>query len=216
MTRTLVLVGGWGGHSPKEVSAWARSELLDGHEVLVTDDLDALEPDTLALTDLVVPVWTFGSMTDGQEDALVDAVADGVGLLAWHGHASAFLGRRRHKHLLGGQFVDHPGGDAITYTVRFGDHDLTSGLDDLVVTSEQYHLLVDPAVTVLASTEMVEGSPAAPPGTTMPVAWCRPWGRGRVFDSALGHDVPTISHPAHVELLRRAVRWCRRRSAAPA
>jgi hypothetical protein len=49
--------------------------------------------------------------------------------------------------------------------------------------SEQYYMMVDPVIHVLAETDYTfEGK-----SCTMPVAWTKSWGAGRVFYSALGH-----------------------------
>jgi type 1 glutamine amidotransferase len=162
----------------------------------------------LAQFDLLVPIWTFGELDAGQEQALINAVAKGLGVLAWHGAASAFLGSRAHKFMLGGQFVAHPGGADVTYTVRFlGNDPLVEGLEDITVTSEQYYLLVDPAVKVLASSRVQGGPLDWIAGVEMPVAWTRRWGRGRVFYCSLGHTVDVLQHPSIHTLLRRAARW---------
>ena len=104
----------------------------------------------------IIPVWTFGDLSEGQSFSLLDAVKNGMGIIAWHGAASAFLGNREYKHMLGGQFVDHPGGDTVAYTVTFLDHDSSSqGLESLDIVSEQYYLLVDPSVNVIATTSII-------------------------------------------------------------
>ena len=210
MRRALILHGGWPGHTPEAVAAWAEAELLDGFEVTSTDDLAVLSADVLAGFDVILPLWTFGELSEARESALIGAVADGLGLVAWHGHASGFLGSRPHKHLLGGQFVAHPGGDLVDYTVRFGSDPLVADLPDAEVCTEQYYLLVDPAVTVLATTAMV--APEAPwlAGVEMPVAWTRSWGAGRVAYTSVGHDTDQLGVPQITELLRRATRWAAR------
>jgi uncharacterized protein len=43
----------------------------------------------------------------------------------------------------------------------------------------------------------------------MPVAWTKPWGQGRVFYLALGHDAPACRQEIFGELLRRGVVWAR-------
>jgi len=212
--RVLLLAGGWEGHHPDAVAAWTVEHLLAGLDANVTrtSDLDVLTSPTLAEHDLLLPVWTWGALTFEQELGFERAVREGLGLVAWHGAASAFLGSRLHKFVLGGQFVDHPGGEAVRFSVAFDQqHPLAAGLDDFELTSEQYYLLVDPGLDVVATTTMV-GSDDRPwtAGVRMPVAWTRRWGAGRVFYCSLGHDPAELAIPELRTLLRRAVEWAPR------
>ena len=195
--RALLLHGGWEGHDPDRVADYAERHLLEGFEVVRSSDLAVLRADVLRDFDLLVPVWTFGQITEAQEADLLSSVAGGLGVLAWHGAASAFLASRPHKLLLGGQFVTHPGGTGVTYTVRFErDADpIVAGLDDLTLTSEQYYMLIDPAVKVLATTTIQGDALTWLAGVTMPVAWSRSWGTGRVFYCSLGHSVEVLALP---------------------
>lgn len=206
--RALLLYGGWEGHRPEEFADFATSHILHGFHVVRTQDLGMLRDDVLSEFDLLVPIWTFGELADSQERALMTAVANGLGVLAWHGAASAFLGSRPHKFMLGGQFVAHPGEADVTYTVRFlGNDALVAGLQDVTVTSEQYYLLVDPAVKVLASTQVQGGPLEWTAGVEMPVAWTRRWGKGRVFYCSLGHSLDVLQHSSIYTLLRRSADW---------
>jgi uncharacterized protein len=186
--------------------------LLDGCEVVRSKDLSLLRPSDLKNFDLLVIAWTFGEITTEQETALIAAVAGGMGLVTWHGGASAFLASRQHKLLIGGQFVGHPGGSTVTYDVKFHDNDLlVEGLEKFSITTEQYYMLVDPAVKVVASTRMKLLHMPWLDDVEMPVAWTREWGRGRVFYCSIGHTVEQLAHPTVTELLRRAVGWASRR-----
>lgn len=214
--RALLLYGGWEGHDPERVADFFEHHHLGEFAVTRSQDLDALATDVLAGFDLLVPIWTFGALTDSQETALLGAVADGLGMVAWHGNASAFLESRSHKFMLGGQFVGHPGGNSVRYPVHFRSMDpLVSGLPDFTVVSEQYYLLVDPAVSVLATTTVDGGELPWLAGIEMPLAWKRRWGRGRVFYCALGHTVGVLEHPQVATLLSRAVTWAARGSTDP-
>ncbi|MBL8792553.1 MAG: ThuA domain-containing protein [Planctomycetia bacterium] len=209
--RALLLYGGWSGHWPKACADFAAEHLLDDFRVVRAQNLDVLRPDVLSEFDLLAPIWTFGELTNNQEQALLDAVANGLGVLAWHGAASAFLNSRPHKHMLGGQFVAHPGGADVTYAVRFlGNDALVAGLQDVTVTTEQYYLLVDPAVKMLATTRMHGGPLTWTAGVEMPVAWTRRWGKGKVFYCALGHSLDVLQQPSIAHLLRRAAGWASR------
>ncbi len=211
--RALLLYGGWEGHSPERFADFAEKRLLGDFDVARSQDLGMLHPDVLVRIDLLVPIWTFEEITKSQEAALLNTVAGGMGMVAWHGNASSFLGSRPHKFLLGGQFVAHPGGYDITYPVRFLTNDpLVNGLEDVTVTSEQYYLLIDPAVKVLATATIDGGEMNWVSGVEMPVAWKRRWGKGRVFYCALGHSLDTLEHPAITTLLCRAVQWACRNS----
>jgi type 1 glutamine amidotransferase len=209
--RALLLFGGWAGHDPKRVADFARSSLLAEFEVVDSQDLSCLRDEVLSSFDLLLPIWTFGELSESQESALLNSVASGLGLVAWHGFASAFLASRPHKHLIGGQFVAHPGGNSARYQVRFKkSDDLVNGLDDFTLTSEQYYVLVDPAVKVLATSTIIgEGMPWLA-GVEMPVAWTRAWNRGRVFYCSLGHTVDVLEQPSVRTLLKRAVHWASR------
>jgi len=147
-----------------------------------------------------------GELTPEQGKSLQEAVKSGVGLGGAHGGmGDAFRGNLDYEWMVGGHFVGHPHvGD---YTVRIRDFSspVTAGLPAIfAVHSEQYYLLVDPAVDVLADTEYVyEGRSCA-----MPVAWTRPWGNGRVFYSALGHCPEDFSRcPEALALTVRGLLW---------
>jgi len=209
--RVLLLYGGWRGHSPKRVADFAANRLLGDFDVVRSRDLRMLHSDVLVDFDLLVPVWTFEKLTETQEADLLNAVADGMGMVAWHGNASSFLDSRPHKFMLGGQFVGHPGGNHITYPVRFlGNDPLVNGLEDITISSEQYYLLIDPAVKVLATSPVDGDVMDWVKGVQMPVAWKRQWGKGRVFYCALGHTLDVLEQPSITTLLSRALLWaCR-------
>jgi type 1 glutamine amidotransferase len=208
----LVLYGGWEEHKPELLADFAAQSVLADFDVSRSQDLAVLDTEMLAGVDLLVLLWTFGEITPAQEAALLGAVHDGLGLLTWHGASSAFLTSRGHKFLIGGQFMAHPGGANVTYDVNFLANDpLVEGLPDVTVTSEQYYLLVDPAVKVLATTAMATPG-GDPPAVAMPVAWKRGWGQGRVFYCSLGHTSETLESPPVLTLLRRAATWASRQS----
>jgi type 1 glutamine amidotransferase len=212
-TRILLMHGGWSGHAPERLARTLEESLFVGADVESVTSLEALNADTLGSTDLLVPVWTFGTLTEPEEAALLAAVQNGLGVLAFHGAASAFLTSRAYKHMLGGQFVAHPGGENVDYEVEFASsHPLVQDLGRIAVTSEQYYLLVDPAVEVLASTRIVAPNMEWLRGVTMPVVWRRQWGKGRVFYCSLGHDPALLEEPALRTLLRRGAAWAKRKS----
>ena len=114
--------------------------------------------------------------------------------------------------MTGGQWVSHPGGDGIEYTVNIchGSSPITEGLSDFEVKSEHYYLHIDPAIEVLATTRfpLVNYYHASNKPVDMPVAWTKYWGIGRVFYSSLGHHDDVFDKSPSAELLmERGMLW---------
>lgn len=206
--RVLLFWGGWEGHKPEQIAQLLAGELSKrGFETTVAPSLDCLDDlETLKRTSLIVPCWTMGTLTDVQGKNLQAAVKSGAGLAGIHGGmGDAFRGNLDYEWMTGGHFVGHPHvGD---YTVRIKDFasPITAGLPGTFpYRSEQYYMMTDAAIHVLADTEYhFEGR-----AVTMPVAWVRTWGEGRVFYSALGHGPEEFAqYPHALTLTVRGLLW---------
>ena len=215
--KALIVQGGWQGHEPVKVAEILRRELsADGFEVEVSDTLDSLlDADRLAQLALFVPIWTMGKISEEQLKNITAAVAAGLGIAGCHGGmCDAFRESPDWQFMTGGQWVAHPGNDGVRYMVRLGPErgPLNEGLGDFEITSEQYYLLVDPAVKVWTHTEFpVADGPHVPNGrVAMPQVWTKRYGEGRVFYNALGHRASVFDIPEAIELMRRGFRWAAR------
>ena len=212
--KALITWGGWDGHEPDKVAAIFQTMLEgDGLAVTVTDSLACFDdPEALRLYDLIVPVWTMSELSKEAATNVSEAVSRGTGLAGCHGGmCDAFRENVLWQFMTGANWVAHPGGDGINYTVQITDpeNELVAGISDFQVSSEQYYLHVDPANHVLATTRFPTVTwYHSPNGAVyMPVAWIRRWGLGRIYYNALGHKADVITDgPAH-EMLRRGLLW---------
>jgi uncharacterized protein len=214
VSSVLFVWGGWEGHEPKAcVNVFAPILASHGYRVEVEDSLAVyLDEGRLRGFDLIVPVWTMGTITPEQEAGLLGAVAAGTGIAGWHGGmADAFRDRPDYQFMVGGQWVAHPG-DIVEYEVRIvrRDHPITAGLGDFSMRSEQYYLHVDPSNEVLATTTFSGDVRPWIAGTVMPVAWTRRWGAGRVFYCSLGHKAADFDVPQARTLVERGMLWATR------
>jgi type 1 glutamine amidotransferase len=212
----LINWGGWPGHEPKQVSDLFASLLREaGFEVRVVSDLDVYCDEAyMKSLNLIVPVWTMSTITEEQENGLLDAIHSGVGVGGWHGPmGDSFRQNPKYQWMVGGQWVAHPG-NIIPYEVNIvkKDDPIVSGISDFRMVSEQYYLHVDPGNEVLATTTFsgVEGEAPWIRGTVMPVVWKRMYGKGRVFYSSLGHVLSDFDVPEARELTRRGLLWAAR------
>jgi type 1 glutamine amidotransferase len=210
--RALIPWGGWAGHRPEE-GANIVAQILsdDGFDVTLTPDYAAFAE--AATFDLVVPVITNDQIDTALVDSLTRAVRAGTGLAGYHGGlAASFHSAVRFHYLCGLHWVGHPGDMAARYRVTVTrPHDpVMQGIDDFDYHSEQYYLLYDPSVEILATTTFSGEHDPAARGVTMPVVIKRHFGAGRIFYTALGHVPEELSHPQARLILRRGLTWAAR------
>ena len=212
MTKKALMVwGGWDGHEPDQCVDIFAPYLRDhGYDVEISDSLDAyLDSSKMQALDLVVPVWTMGTITPEQEKGLLAAVESGVGIAGWHGGmGDSFRNNVDYQFMVGGQWVAHPGG-VIDYEVNITNHDdpITTGLSDFKMHSEQYYMHVDPSNEVLATTTFNGEHCPWIDGNVIPVIWKRMWGAGRVFYTSLGHVAKDFNVPEARTIVQRGMLW---------
>jgi type 1 glutamine amidotransferase len=139
MKSALFVCGGWEGHEPEKCARIFAPFLRDnGYETEISTSLDSyLDEEKLRFLDLIVPIWTMGTITKDQEQGLIRAVESGVGLAGWHGGmADSFRDSIDYQFMVGGQWVAHPG-NIIDHTVQITDHEdpITAGLEDFATPS---------------------------------------------------------------------------------
>lgn len=209
--KVLFSWGGWAGHEPEGCRdifvPWMQEE---GAEVIVTDTLETYTDKKLMDSlDLVVQIWTMANIEKAEERGLLDAVKNGCGLAGWHGGiGDSFRNNVEFQFMVGGQWVAHPGG-VIDYKVNITNKqdNVTRGLSDFKMHSEQYYMHVDPNVKVLATTTFSADHAEWIEGCVMPVVWKKTYGKGRVFYSSLGHVVSDFKVPEVFEIMKRGIRW---------
>jgi len=214
--KALIVWGGWEGHEPKKcVDIFAPWLMEQGFEVEVSNTLDAyLDLEKIKKLDVIIQVWTQGTIKPEQERNLLEAVKSGVGLAGWHGGlADSFRTETEYQFMVGGQWVAHPGG-IIDYEVNIvpekKDDPIVKGLKDFKMHSEQYYMHVDPGVEVLATTTFSGKYAPWIEGVVMPVVWKKYYAKGRVFYCSLGHVAADFDVPEAREIVKRGILWAAR------
>ena len=214
MKSALMVWGGWDGHEPKQcVDVFAPVLEAEGFQVEVSNTMDSyLDEDKMKSLSLIVPCWTMGQITGEQEGCLLKAIKSGVGIAGWHGGmGDSFRNNTGYQFMVGGQWVEHPGG-IIKYRVNITkpEDPIVAGLSDFDMESEQYYMHVDPGNEVLAATNVSGDTYPWVAGTIMPAVWKRMYGEGRVFYTSLGHVAKDFDVPEVKEIVRRGMLWAAR------
>ncbi|KAA9136110.1 ThuA domain-containing protein [Microbacterium caowuchunii] len=227
--RALVVRGGWEGHHPVEATDMFLPFLEgEGFEVRVEDSNEIYaDRAVMDATDLVLQSVTMSEISRDALNGLRSAVERGTGLAGWHGGiADSYRGSSDYLQLIGGQFATHPSthpdacrgeesDNFLPHTIEITElgrsHDITAGLADFPLTTEQYWVLSDDLNDVLATTT----HPVQPyhpwhRPTTSPAVWTRAWGRGRVFVATPGHSLDVLADPNVRTIIERGLLWASR------
>ena len=91
------------------------------------------------------------------------------------------------------------------------EHEITAGIADFELTTEQYWVLHDDLNDVLATTT----HPTQPyhpwhRPITSPAVWTRLWGAGRIFVATPGHSLDVLEHPDVRTIIERGLLWAAR------
>ena len=227
--RALIVRGGWDGHHPVAATDMFRPFLAEnGFEVRVEESNEVYaDAAVMAETDLVVQAVTMSSISDAALTGLRAAVEAGTGLAGWHGGiADSYRGSSDYLQLVGGQFATHPGrhpderpGDErdnyLDHTIEITDlgrsHEVTAGIDDFVLHTEQYWVLHDDLIDILATTThpTQDYHPWHRP-IVSPAVWTRLWGAGRVFVATPGHTPEVLADPHVRTIVERGLLWAAR------
>ncbi|WP_277213003.1 ThuA domain-containing protein [Isoptericola croceus] len=217
----LVVRGGWKGHDPVGTTDLFVPTLTDaGFDVTVEDSLEVYADDAvMSGIDLIVQSWTMGEILVDEMHGLRLAVENGTGLAGWHGGLlDAFRGATDYQHIVGGQFVAHPG-DMVDHEIvvrpERADHPVVAGISSpLRLTTEQYWVQTDPLCDVLATTtHAVRADAPWHEPVTVPAVWTRRWGRGKVFACTVGHSTAELQVPEIRAIIDRGLVWAAREPA---
>jgi uncharacterized protein len=213
-------------HAAKILSEIAKEA---GFEVVASKDGRMFQPDQIGQWDVFV-FETTGDLTkpgtDKQnpisaegEKALYDAIRAGKGFMGMHCATDTFGQHRKqgpedpYIQMIGGEFNGH--GDQQECKIEIADPEfpgISTGFGkegkSFVINDEWYalrHLPEDMHVILYQVTEEMKGKMYQRPN--FPMTWARPYGKGRVFYTSMGHREDVWSNPMYQALLLGALAW---------
>ena len=225
--KVLIITGdNVGAHKWKETSTLLKDFLSEPGKVevdITTTPGKDLTDDNLAKYDVLLlnylnykkpaesPETTW---SDANKAAFLKAIHDdGKGLVVIH-HASGSFAKPNwveFEQAVGGWRTQGFHGPAHDFTVKktAANHPISAGAPAEFdhATDELYqNSLLPPGSVVLAT---AYSDPSKPKGTGKDeaVIWASTYGKGRVFENVLGHDVATINDPGFQSWTRRGVIW---------
>ena len=224
--RVLIITGDH-GHKWQETTPFLRDVLASaGMSVDVTEaPAKDLTADNLAKYDVLLLNYKDTKnggpdtrWSDDNKRAFKDAVEGGKGLLVYHHASSAFIGGdqwdKEFERIIAGGWRrqgNHGKRHEFTVTVQNKDHPITKGMPGSFAhnNDELYQNSVMFDDCELLATAWSDKK-LDPKNTDKhePILWVSTFGKGRVCNNVLGHDVPAMDEPSFKTLLIRGVEWC--------
>jgi type 1 glutamine amidotransferase len=184
-------------------------------EATCTDDVATVDWGNLGRFDAIA-FCTTGELplTAADRQHLIDFVRNGKAFIGIHNATDTFYEFPPYGEMLGGYFNGHPWHQEVEILVEDRDHPATRHLPesfrihDEIYTHRNWDrgrtrvlMRLDPA-----SVDMTKAAGKRDDGDVA-MAWCHPFGQGRVFYTALGHGMPTWTDARFHEHLLGGIRW---------
>lgn len=200
-TRILLVQGGghdWKAHFQILADLLAKT---GDFEVAQTEDLDDLKADRIGKYNVVL---FYGSGQDfanaEQEKGLCDFVRGGGAYAGIHSATDSFKKSDAYWELVGGRFAGH-GGGKFPVVIHDKDHPITAPLEDFEIQDETYSHNYHKNLIMRSLIHMNRGDERQSMG------WVRPYGKGRMFYTSLGHGREAWTNPHFQRLVVRGLYW---------
>jgi type 1 glutamine amidotransferase len=155
--------------------------------------------------------------SDENKKAFAEAIQGGKGLVVYHHASSAFVGGsefdKDFERIIAGGWRkqgNHGKRHVFTVTMRKTDHPITRGMPaEFVHANDELYQnsVMFPDSVVLATAYSDKALDPKNTGKHEPVVWVATFGKGRVCENVLGHDVAAMESPGFQTLLIRGVEW---------
>jgi uncharacterized protein len=164
-------------------------------DLTVTQDCSVISKEGLKSYDAVV-FYTTGELpiSDEQKKAFIDFIKAGKGFVGIHSATDTFYQWPEYGEMIGGYFDGHPWHQDVTIKVEDAKHPATKHLGASFTLKDeiyQHKNFSRANVQVILSLDVtsvdLNAKNVRRTDKDFAIAWCRKYGKGRVFYTALGH-----------------------------
>ena len=163
-----------------------------------TDELASINSENLARYDALAIYANHDEIKPSQEKALINYVKGGGGLIPIHCASYCFRNSDEYIKMVGAQFASHDTG-VFSLEIIDEQHPICKNWKSFSTWDETYGHTKHSRKQVLM--ERVEGEHREP------YTWIKEYGKGKVFYTALGHDLRTWTQKPFHDLIYQGILW---------
>jgi type 1 glutamine amidotransferase len=235
-----LIFSGRSNHDWRSTTPALRKILVDSgrFDVRVDEEPAGSTAETLAPYDVLVVDYNGPRWGAATEKAVESFVRSGKGLVVFHAASYPFGGQEflgvpmklfepvwpEYRKMVGAYWDargDPPTGHGPRhlFTVRYTDreHPIAKGLDESFWANDElyHHFRWEAGVQVNVVATAFDDPHFEGTGKDEPILWTVPYGQGRVFHTALGHDVTALMEPGFISSFARGAEWAATGAVAP-
>lgn len=169
-----------------------------------------LSPAALKQYDGIIFANTIGDLPLPDKDAFIQWIKDGGAFIGAHSASDTLHGYRPYIDMLGGEFEYHREQVVIEGINRDVSHPANSQLPlawNLEGKKEEIYVFKNYQPGRVRELIVLDRHPNSGEPGNFPISWCRDFGRGRVFYTALGHNEHVWRMPTFQKHLLGGIEW---------
>ncbi len=196
-----------------------KDPLLGAFDVVCTDKTDLITAESLKGFDAICFSNTTGDLAqfplnEADRNALIEAVKGGKGFIGIHAATDTYKDWKPYADMIGGSFESHPWSEEVIVDIEDPAHPCAAPvpspwkLKDEIYAFKNYSRDTLHVIMSLSKASLKgKSTPSRVQDQDYAIAWCKSYGKGRVFYTALGHEHPLWDSAAYQQHLMGGIRW---------
>jgi len=181
------------------------------HQAIVKVLAEKMSPAALKNYDGVIFANTTGDLPMPDKQAFLHWIASGKAFIGMHSATDTFRGHKPldpYVTMIGGEFKGHPPGLCDVECINEDpSHPANKHLGATWKMSDEIYLLNGFDRSTVHGLLTLDKHPREKTPGDFPIAWCKNYGKGKVFYTSLGHSDETWANPDYQKHLIGGIKW---------
>lgn len=180
---------------------------LESYRKAQAESLKKLSPESLKHYDAVVFANTTGDLPLPSNQALIDWIRSGKAFIGMHSASDTFHGFHPFVDMLGGEFLTHGAQATVDCQNQDPKHPACQHLGSVWTVHDEIYIMKSFERPRVSGVLGLNQHPNDKKPGDYPIAWCRNFGKGRIFYTSLGHREDVWENPIYQKHILGGIEW---------
>mgnify|MGYP000969841567 CR=1 FL=1 len=171
------------------------------------DALKKLSKESLKTVHAVIFANTTGDLPLPDNQALIDWIRSGKAFIGMHSASDTFHGFRPFVDMLGGEFLTHGAQATVECQNQDPQHPACQHLGKTWTVHDEIYIMKSFERPRVSGVLGLNQHPNDKKPGDYPIAWCRNFGKGRIFYTSLGHREDVWENPVYQKHILGGIHW---------